>query len=86
MASGGNSVINGKTAVSVSLLIMVLGALVGAAVTWGKMQAQLDAKLDKARAAEVYATRADLHDLADQIDRRLTRIESKLDRLLEKNH
>jgi hypothetical protein len=75
-------VINGRTAVSIGLVITLLGSLIAAAVSWGKMQAQLAAKLDCAVAEREFVRQAELSRQLDSMDRRLARIEDKLDKLL----
>lgn len=75
--------INGRTAVSVGLVVVLAGSLIATAVTWGKMQAQICAKLDRADAERDFVRKEELSRQLDSIERRLTRIEDKIDRLLE---
>ena len=83
MAGNGNVVLNGRTAVNIGLVVMLLGSLIATAVTWGKMQAQLSAKLDCAAAERDFVRKEDLARQLDAIQQRLIRIEDKLDRMLQ---
>ncbi|MBC7288018.1 MAG: hypothetical protein H5T86_08265 [Armatimonadetes bacterium] len=83
MANDRSIVLNGRTAVNIGLVIMLCTSLVASAVTWGKMQAQLAAKLDQATAEKDFVRKADLSRQLDAIEARLGRIEDKVDRLLE---
>ncbi|MCX7597353.1 MAG: hypothetical protein N2512_00605 [Armatimonadetes bacterium] len=77
-----NSVqITPRAAVSLGLALMLAGSLVAAAVTWGRMEAQIAAKLDCAVAERDFVRKADLADRLDAIERRLMRIEDKLDQI-----
>ena len=75
--------INGRTAVSLGLVLALLSALIASAVAWGRMQQQVCTKLDQAQAERDFVRKADLSRQLDSIDRRLTRIEEKLDRALQ---
>jgi len=76
------TIINARTAVSLGLVLALLGALVASAATWGKMQAQLEAKLDRAEAERDFVRQVELSRQLDSIEARLTRMEGKLDRAL----
>lgn len=78
-----NSVqITPHAAVSLGLALMLAGSLVAAAVTWGRMEAQIAAKLDCTVAERDFVRKTDLADRLEAIERRLIRIEDKLDRLV----
>ncbi len=81
MASN-NMQVTPRTAVSLGLVIMLAGALIATAVAWGKMQAELTAKLDSSAAERDFVRQTELSRQLDSIDCRLTRIEDKMDRLL----
>lgn len=70
-----------RMAVSLGLIITLVGALVATAVTWGKMEAQVATKMDCSAAERDFVRKTDLTERLDSIDRRLTSIEAKIDRL-----
>lgn len=79
-----NSVqITPRAAVSLGLALMLAGSLVAAAVTWGRMEAQIATKLDCTVAERDFVRKADLADRLNAIERRLIRIEDKVDRLFD---
>lgn len=75
-----------RAAVSLGLVVMLLGAMVATAVTWGKMETTIGTKLDCSVAERDFVRKTDMAGRLDAIDKRLTRIEDKLDRLMEKDH
>jgi uncharacterized protein HemX len=80
--SNNGVVINSRTAISVGLVVAIVSALVGSAVTWGKMQGQLCAKLDSVVAERDFVRKTELSRQLDSIEARLARLEDKIDRLL----
>ncbi len=77
-------VINGRTALSIGLVITLVTWIAATAVTWGKMQAQIAGKLDCAVAERDFVRKTDLARQLDAIEARLQRIEDKLDMLLSR--
>jgi hypothetical protein len=65
-----------------SFVLTLAMIILGAAVVWGQVRAQLDQKLDCAKAAETYVTKADLAEQLARIEARQERIEQKIDQLL----
>ncbi len=80
---GSNNVeITPRAAMSLGLVVTLVAALVATAITWGKMEAQIASKIDISIAERDFVRKQELTEKLDCIDRRLTRIEDKLDRLL----
>ncbi len=79
---GNGVVISGRTAISLGLVLALLSALAASAATWGKMEVQVGAKLDRADAERDFVRKAELSRQLDSIEARLTRIEDKLDKAL----
>ena len=81
--AGNDNILTSRTAVSIGLVIALVTTLVATAATWGKMQAQLAAKLDRADAERNFVRKEDLARQLDAIQQRLVRIEDKLDHVIE---
>jgi len=73
-----------RAAVSLGLALMLAGSLVAAAVTWGRMEAQIATKLDCTVAERDFVRKTDLSERLDSIERRLSRIEDKIDQLISR--
>jgi hypothetical protein len=84
MAGNGSTTISERSKMTLGMFLALLGLILTAAGGWFTVAVQAREGLPRAEAYSAFVTKADYTTDQEEICRRLTRIEDKLDRLSER--
>ncbi len=84
MANGNGVTLGPNSRISVGLLVTLIGLVLVAASGWVSMAVQANSALSREAAYQTFVAKSDYTQDQSDLCARLTRIEDKLDRLVEK--
>lgn len=84
MANGNGVTVGGNTRVTLTLLLAIAGLVLAAAAGWMNVWANASNALPRAEAYRTFVSKEAYGEDRDELCARLERMESKIDRLIEK--